>query len=51
MPQMFPMNWTTMFVFFIITYILVVILTNYIYMHRPISPTITLIKSNLAWKW
>nr|YP_010352907.1 ATP synthase F0 subunit 8 [Macrolenostreptus orestes]UOF70312.1 ATP synthase F0 subunit 8 [Macrolenostreptus orestes] len=51
MPQMFPMNWTLMFLIFVMTYLLTNIFINYIYKQQPMLHQPSLTKPASTWKW
>uniref|UniRef100_A0AAU7YTQ4 ATP synthase complex subunit 8 n=1 Tax=Hepialus sp. HL18 TaxID=3151657 RepID=A0AAU7YTQ4_9NEOP len=53
MPQMYPLNWIMLFIFFIFIFILFNILNYYIYMNKLIKLNKNLLFKgvNLTWKW
>nr|WRK67302.1 ATP synthase F0 subunit 8 [Nemopterinae gen. 1 sp. 1 YZ-2023a] len=53
MPQMSPLLWWILFMFFIYTFIMICILNYYITIYKPtyFTELKSFIKNNLIWKW
>nr|YP_010852811.1 ATP synthase F0 subunit 8 [Graphium cloanthus]WGL40230.1 ATP synthase F0 subunit 8 [Graphium cloanthus] len=54
MPQMMPINWIMMFIYFILTFILFNIMNYYIFYPKNknnLFPLTKILKKNLNWKW
>nr|YP_009244979.1 ATP synthase F0 subunit 8 [Endoclita signifer]AMR73723.1 ATP synthase F0 subunit 8 [Endoclita signifer] len=53
MPQMYPLNWIMLFMFFIFIFILFNILNYYIYLNKSniLNNSFSLKKNNFSWKW
>nr|YP_009826193.1 ATP synthase F0 subunit 8 [Scythris sinensis]QBY40009.1 ATP synthase F0 subunit 8 [Scythris sinensis] len=52
MPQMMPINWIILFLFFICIFIIFNIMNYYIYKITPPKKDIDMIKTNyFYWKW
>nr|YP_009694672.1 ATP synthase F0 subunit 8 [Thitarodes damxungensis]QEI59713.1 ATP synthase F0 subunit 8 [Thitarodes damxungensis] len=53
MPQMYPLNWIMLFIFFIFIFILFNILNYYIYLNKSnyFNNNLLFKKINLTWKW
>nr|AFV13086.1 ATP synthase FO subunit 8 [Monocellicampa pruni] len=52
MPQMFPLNWMILYIYFI-TILLLMIVNNFYYSnsHKSSNHTLKLNTSTMAWKW
>nr|AXS64904.1 ATP synthase F0 subunit 8 [Curculionidae sp. KM-2017] len=51
MPQMAPLNWTLLYIYFILIFLLIVILNYYMFLYKP-SIKITKKKiHSINWKW
>nr|YP_010259502.1 ATP synthase F0 subunit 8 [Ahamus yushuensis]UIX24742.1 ATP synthase F0 subunit 8 [Ahamus yushuensis]UJP71234.1 ATP synthase F0 subunit 8 [Thitarodes sp. XS20]WRY71462.1 ATP synthase F0 subunit 8 [Ahamus luquensis] len=53
MPQMYPLNWIMLFIYFILIFILFNILNYYIYMYKSnnLNNKLLFKNINLTWKW
>uniref|UniRef100_A0AAU7YUU2 ATP synthase complex subunit 8 n=1 Tax=Hepialus lagii (nomen nudum) TaxID=3140519 RepID=A0AAU7YUU2_9NEOP len=53
MPQMYPLNWIMLFIYFILIFILFNILNYYIYMYKSnnLNNKLFFKNINLTWKW
>nr|YP_009333622.1 ATP synthase F0 subunit 8 [Thitarodes sejilaensis]ANM47905.1 ATP synthase F0 subunit 8 [Thitarodes sejilaensis] len=53
MPQMYPLNWIMLFIYFILVFILFNILNYYIYLNKSnkLNNNLLLKNTNLIWKW
>nr|YP_010501922.1 ATP synthase F0 subunit 8 [Ptomascopus plagiatus]UXC94688.1 ATP synthase F0 subunit 8 [Ptomascopus plagiatus] len=51
MPQMAPMNWLTLFIFFMFIFIIFNSMTYFIYSHNPMKTNFNLKSSKINWKW
>nr|WNU00258.1 ATP synthase subunit 8 [Phyllotreta armoraciae] len=51
MPQMMPMNWLTLMMYFILFFYLILILNYYMISYQPSKNTLSLNKLNYTWKW
>nr|YP_009555374.1 ATP synthase F0 subunit 8 [Triodia sylvina]AZU95911.1 ATP synthase F0 subunit 8 [Triodia sylvina] len=53
MPQMYPLNWIMLFIFFILIFIMFNIMNYYIYLkkNKNIFKKLFSTKLNLIWKW
>nr|YP_009655012.1 ATP synthase F0 subunit 8 [Rhyzopertha dominica]QCI56359.1 ATP synthase F0 subunit 8 [Rhyzopertha dominica] len=51
MPQMSPLNWTTLFIFFTITLVIMSTMNFYNYKPEPLKGEKTISMSKKNWKW
>nr|AIW06293.1 ATP synthase F0 subunit 8 [Curculionidae sp. MT-2014] len=51
MPQMAPINWLSLFILFVFTLIIFIILNYYSFLYKPTSGKKLKTKSQLNWKW
>nr|AXS65232.1 ATP synthase F0 subunit 8 [Curculionoidea sp. 18 KM-2017] len=51
MPQMAPLNWMSLYLFFILLYIMMMIMNYYIFLYFPSPMKIIKMNKNYSWKW
>nr|ADO60614.1 ATP synthase F0 subunit 8 [Omonadus floralis] len=51
MPQMAPLNWLTLMIYFIVIFMLINSLNFYSFIYTPKKTEIKKIKSSTNWKW
>nr|QXG82701.1 ATP synthase F0 subunit 8 [Kyklioacalles sp. BMNH 1043787] len=51
MPQMAPLNWTSMYCYFICLMFLSIIMNYFIFLYKPKFKNQSLKKTFLNWKW
>nr|YP_009528672.1 ATP synthase F0 subunit 8 [Cyrtotrachelus buqueti]AXU05685.1 ATP synthase F0 subunit 8 [Cyrtotrachelus buqueti] len=51
MPQMAPLNWTLLWIFFIILYLFFWIINYYLFIYKPSKSNKPTKKKKLFWKW
>nr|AXS64981.1 ATP synthase F0 subunit 8 [Cucujoidea sp. 4 KM-2017] len=50
MPQMMPLNWLSLTIFFLLLFLMVNMINYFNFLNKPIYQTKKIIK-NLNWKW
>nr|APX40866.1 ATP synthase F0 subunit 8 [Phyllotreta foudrasi] len=51
MPQMMPMNWLILMMYFILFFYLILIMNYYFINYQPLKNNLTKNKLNYSWKW
>nr|ARH54276.1 ATP synthase F0 subunit 8 [Curculionidae sp. 2 AH-2016] len=51
MPQMMPLNWLNLYIYFYMLFWMMMILNFYMILYSPQKLSIKKIKLNLIWKW
>nr|AOY39568.1 ATP synthase F0 subunit 8 [Scolytinae sp. BMNH 1043133] len=51
MPQMSPLQWTSMYTFFTIMFIMIIVISYYMYSNMPMCQKSSKNKTMINWKW
>nr|ATL23288.1 ATP synthase F0 subunit 8 [Sympiezomias velatus] len=51
MPQMAPLNWMSMYLFFILIFVMFIIVNYYSFLYKPKTMKFSNLKKLLSWKW
>nr|UPX88658.1 ATP synthase F0 subunit 8 [Hydraena nigrita] len=51
MPQMAPMNWLMLFMYFIMMFLLMNSLNYFLFLYSPKNKTMTKLNNMINWKW
>nr|YP_010240649.1 ATP synthase F0 subunit 8 [Nicrophorus nepalensis]QTG39886.1 ATP synthase F0 subunit 8 [Nicrophorus nepalensis] len=51
MPQMAPLNWLTLFIFFIIIFLMFNMMTYFVFLYTPLKNKFNTKTSQINWKW
>nr|AEP27571.1 ATP synthase F0 subunit 8 [Melanobaris laticollis] len=51
MPQMSPMNWLTLYIFFVTIYIFIIMINYYMFLYNTNKKNLSKKISYMNWKW
>nr|AXS66397.1 ATP synthase F0 subunit 8 [Curculionoidea sp. 8 KM-2017] len=51
MPQMAPMNWVTLYMYFMFLFLMMIIINYYMFIYTPKMTQINKKSKNINWKW
>nr|AYN50449.1 ATP synthase F0 subunit 8 [Corthylus rubricollis] len=51
MPQMGPLQWTSLFIYFLILFTMIIMMNYYMFLYNPTYKKINKISIYLNWKW